>query len=376
MTFAIDPKALAGAHAALKAIPDRKSKIPVTSMFHLAAHGEAITLTATDLDFEASVTVQCKAEFDPVCLPPYLIEAAGSVSAGEVTVKIDDKRAAVSAGRSRYSGAILPGGDFPRLKPEFTTSAEVAGDALAAILEATVDAASRPGADHRYYLEGVLLQTVVEAEAPRLIAVATDGHRLHMTSIAAPAGLELPDGAIIPIKSVNEIARMAKKAAGGSVEIEFGRTMVAVSAGPERLVSKLIAGTFPDWRRVVPAPCEIAATIDIAETVATLDRVMKIQAATEEKKSGAGMKLAENGDFLEISARSQTGDALDGIAAEFVGDWGARGVNGRLLRDTLAAMKDRGAEVATIDAAEPGAPMRVESAADEDFLAIIMPMRI
>lgn len=378
MTIALDPKMLAAVHSALKSIPDRRNSIPVAGMFHLEPGASGLVVTATDCDIEAALTVDCAADFAPVCLPPYLVEAAAGLSVAEVKIAIGDRQAVVTGGKARFSAPILPGSDFPKFKQTFDTHFEIAGEALARIIQATIDAASGQGDDHRYYLEGVFLQTL----NGRLQAVATNGHRMHAASAEFSAQTLQGDGIIVPTKSANEIARLASKAGGQPVTVETSRGAIAVRAGGERITSKLIDGTYPDWRRVIPAPSDITATFDLAEMVSTLDRVMKIQTVNEAemkaKSKVSSVRMAEDGDTLIIStAGHQTGgEATDAVRAEFSGQWGTRGVSARYLRATLAAMKERGRDTATIDVADPGSPMRIESPTDEDFVAVVMPMRV
>ncbi len=379
MTLSIDPKTLAAVHAALKSIPDRRNFIPVAGMFHLEPAGGGLVITATDCDIEAALTVDRAAEFDAVCLPPFLVEAAAGLGCAEVKIALDERQAVVTGGKARFAAPILPGSDFPKFRPSFEASFEIAGNALAKLIEATVDAASGQGDDHRYYLEGVFLQVL----AGRLHAVATNGHRLHTASVEMTSGtLSGGGGIIIPTKAANEIARIGGKAGGQPITVETSKGAIAVHTEGERLTSKLIDGTYPDWQRVVPQATEITATFDLAEIVAALDRVMKIQAVNEaemkaKNKAGA-IRLAEDGEFLTISA-GRSGDdatATDAVRAEFSGAWGTRGVSAKYLRATLAAMKERGGDTVTIDTADAGSPMRIDSPTDEDFLAVVMPMRI
>jgi DNA polymerase-3 subunit beta len=161
----------------------------------------------------------------------------------------------------------------------------------------------------------------------------------------------------------------------------MSRNMIAVSVGAERITSKLIDGTFPDWRRVLPQETKISAAADVSELLAAIDRVMKIQAVNESKmkaKERAGrIKLEADGDYLVVSSGDR-GDnqACDGVPAEFNGDWGYHGASARYLRATLAAMAERKGDTVIIDSADMSSPMRIESPTDEDFLAVVMPMRI
>lgn len=378
MTIALDPKVLAAVHSALKSIPDRRNVIPVAGMFHLAPGAAGLVVTATDCDLEAAITVDCAASFEPVCLPPYLVEAAGALSTGEVRIVLDERQAVVTGGKARFVAPVLPGGDFPKFKQSFDNCFEIAGSALARLVQATSDAAATD--DPRYFLEGILLQSIDN----RLHAVATNGHRLHTASAETAAGNVLGEsGIIIATKAANEIARLAGKAGSNPVIVETNSHAVTVRAGAEQITSKLIEANYPDWKRVVPGSVDITATFDLAEMVAALDRVMKIQAVNEaeykaKNKAGA-VRIFEDGDYLVIAAAGKgDGDAqaTDAIRAEFNGKWGERGVSARYLRATLAAMKERGGDTVTIDSADAGSPMRVESPTDEDFLAVVMPMRV
>jgi DNA polymerase-3 subunit beta len=381
--FALEPKVLSGVTAALKTIYDRKSNIPICGSYHVEAVDGGIVFTATNLDIEAALTVEAPRDmigdaFAAVCLPPYLIDAGGGLSVADVKFAIDERQVVVTGGRARFAAPILPGGDFPKFNSTFDSRVEVAGDALAEIINATVDAAAVNQA--RYYLEGIFL----EVEGGRLHAVATDGHRLHATSTEAPAGMTLGDGErrgiIVPTKAAREIARIAAKAGGAPVVLETSSRAIAITCGPERLASKLIDGTFPDWRRVIPAASGNSATVDLSEMLAALDRVMKMQDINEsglkaDAKTSA-VRIGVDGEFLTIAAKGGDVEANDAVRAEFQGAFGQPGVSAKYLRAMLNEMKERGGDTVTLDAPDAGSPIRVESPTDEDFLGIVMPMRI
>jgi DNA polymerase-3 subunit beta len=371
----VEPKILAAVHAALKSIRDPRNTIPICGMLLLEADGNGVTVTATDCDVEAAVTFEAKAGFSPIALPPFLIEAASGAAGSEVNFRFDEHNAVVTAGRARFSVPTLPGSDFPKFQPGYSSRAEIAGCDLARVVASVVGAADASGGP-RYYLEGVFLQCV----DARLHAVATDGHRLHTRSIEAPKGMVSFEGIIVPTKAAREIIRLGQNAGDHQVIVETSERAIAVTANNERIVSKLIDGTYPDWRRVVPNPSGIRATVDLVEILAVLDRVMKIQAINEsdmKAKSKAGaIKLHEDGEFLVITTGRGDVEASDAVRAEFAGAFGARGVSAKYLRATLVGMKEHGSETVTIDSPDAGSPMLIESPTDEDFLGVVMPMRI
>ena len=116
----------------------------------------------------------------------------------------------------------------------------------------------------RYYLNGVYID-------PALVAVATDGHRLLAANIlpcdetGEPVDVPKFDGWIIPRDAL-------KKALAG-----HKARLILVS--PDRIgdVSYTpIDGTFPDWRRVVPAEVSGVAAHFNANYVADFGKIYRL----------------------------------------------------------------------------------------------------
>ena len=374
MTIRIDPKLLASALSTLKAVPDKANKIPIAQLYLFEPAAGGIMVRATDMDMETALRLDCQADFAPVCLQPYLVETGSRLAAETVEFSFGEKEATVKAGRARYKAQLMPGADFPRLDPEFGSVVEIAGNALATLVDASVDATAAPGGT-RYYLEGIFVETA----DGRLHATATDGNRLQHASIAVPATVRLAEGIIVPTKAARQIADLGRRAGGNAIRLHIGATGIRAEAEREAFTSKLVEGTYPNWRRVVPELSGNAATVDLAEMVAALDRVSKVMNAAQlgdkDEVAGYGVRLAADGEWLTISSRFA--EAADAVRAEFQGEFPALGVSVRFLHATLSDMRDRGAETVTLDAANgDGAPIRLDSPTDEDFVAIVMPMRV
>jgi DNA polymerase-3 subunit beta len=87
--------------------------------------------------------------------------------------------------------------------------------------------------ESRYYLRGVHLATSGHM-------VTTDGHRLFCAKLAEA----VPTDVIIPLDTVKAALKLAPKKAA-TIELN-GNTLGGVVFQP-------VDGTFPDWRRVIPA---------------------------------------------------------------------------------------------------------------------------
>ena len=101
----------------------------------------------------------------------------------------------------------------------------------------------------RYYLKGVCLQ----GDASGLYMVATDGHRL-VAFRDDTLSFETRFEVIIPTDTIAKI-KVNKKAPQATITIEEnnGKKQVTIDYLDAKMTVQAIDGTFPDWRRVVPA---------------------------------------------------------------------------------------------------------------------------
>ncbi len=363
----IEAASLAKAFASIKSIPDKKSTIPILAMCVVEAGNGRMTLTASNMEIQSTVVADCDGVLKPICVPAYLLEAGGRLAGKTVTIEVKDKDVIVKAGRARYSGQWMPAQDYPDMGGEFDAEGEIEAGALATIIKATTPAVWIH--DDRQYLQGVC----IEIEDGHLVATATDGHRVHNCRVEA-RGLSLPAQLIVPPQTCAEVLRLCS--AASPIRVRASTRMIEFSTERERLVSKLIAGTFPDWRRIIPAPSGTSITTDVGEALTAMERVIRVfedggvQLTGARGRTGSGIRLTEDGDWLAISAPV---GAEDAIAATFEGDVGFRGVSGKYLRDALAVAKDRGWETICLDAPDATSPIRCFNPSDPLFTATVMP---
>ena len=80
-----------------------------------------------------------------------------------------------------------------------------------------------------------------------LRAVATDGHRLARVEMPLPDGADGMPGVIVPRKTVGELRKLLEET-DGRVEVALSDAKIRFAFGEVVLTSKLIDGTFPDYR--------------------------------------------------------------------------------------------------------------------------------
>lgn len=235
-----------------KRILERRNTVPILSCVVLErSEAGLLSIYGTDLDMSASIELDAHSEGEPFGF------AVDGFAFRDVLKKLpkgahvrlirDGERMNVQSGRARYSLAIKPRDDMPRIAepvPETATAFDLYAPPFAADIKALTPAIGTE--EIRYYLCGILATVT----AGGLSLVATNGATLAVSTRDLPNGAETLTDSIIPAKAIKALAHVLKKPAGsiavtiGDVEgNSIGRAVF--QAGEIRIVSKLVDGTFP-----------------------------------------------------------------------------------------------------------------------------------
>ncbi|MGN7962614.1 DNA polymerase III subunit beta [Brucella sp. 22210] len=345
MRVSIDRSQLAHALATVTRAIESRNSIPILANVLLAVEDGQLRLTGTDLDVEITTSLPVlDCQPGSVTVPGKMLADIAKRAMGDVTLALDEGRLTVASGRSRYKLDVLPAEDFPSFSAgKFDTTLELD---LAALVAPCVHCISTE--ETRYYLAGVYLHTV----DGRLVAVATDGHRLMRNT--GPEGT-LEYGVILPRKLVGLLPK-------GAVTVELSQNKVRVRSGPTVITSKLIDGTFPDYVRVIPTGNSNVLTVDRQALIKAVERV----AAVADDKSRA-VKFAV-GDVLRLMLADK---ASDEVSIEFEGEPLEIGFNARYVNDMLGALDELSVRFALSDA---GSPAVVKG--EGEWTAVLMPLRV
>lgn len=378
VSITIDRNALVRAMAHLARVVERRNTIPILGNVRLSPGDRYLTLTATDLDIEARVDVDCEVQGSGDITVPAgtMNDIVRKIAEGaSVSLGWDDTGTTVSvrSGRSRFSLQALPASDFPDLTVgDMTHRFTMPAATLLALIEATSFAVSTE--ETRYYLNGIYLHCPTDGENGSLLrGVATDGHRLARFDAPAPEGASGMPGIIVPRKTVGEIARLAKDAmdkhGNGDIEVALSVAKIRVSAANVTLTSKLIDGTFPDYQRVIPSGNDKRATLAREAFARAADRV-----ATISSERGRAVKLSFDEGKLRLSVTNpDAGSAEEEIEAEYDEAAIDIGFNSRYLADILAALEG---DTVLVKLGDPGSPTLFQKSEADNLLIVLMPMRV
>lgn len=383
----LEVKALKSAIGEADDVVERRNTIPILAnvLLVLEPGSDSLGLRTTNLDMQldlavpiASADVPARHRFVTTISSQILRAIAGKLPAdGQVTLAAKDGRLVLTSGRSVFTLATLPADEFPLFTAD-SWAAEFAmpAAAVAAMIDAIAFAASTE--ETRYYLNGIFLHP----DQATLIAAATDGSRLaryHMPLPDGAAAIPKP-GVIVPRRALAVIRKMMDQeiaAAGDAAEVAVAlsesRIRIDCPAHGAVLDSKLIDGTFPDYKRVIPTGNTNRLKADSAGLADAIDRV----AALASEKTRA-VKVELDKDLVRLSVTSpENGTATEELPGDYAGAALAIGFNSRFLLDVIGRAD---ADTLSIELGDAAAPVLVEASpapeGETGQLYVIMPMRV
>ena len=228
-------------------VVERRQTLPILANVQLVLEGSQLSLTGTDLEVEIVGRVQLEetGQDGEITVPARkLLDICKSLPDGsDIEFVVQEDKAVVKSGRSRFSLVTLPAADFPSVEEgPGQIELELLQGQLKHLIDRTAFAMAQQ--DVRYYLNGMLW----ELSATGLRLVATDGHRLALCNLEMECGVSENHHMIVPHKGVRELARLLIEEAE-TLKIVFGANHMRATTREFTFTSKLVDGKFPEYER-------------------------------------------------------------------------------------------------------------------------------
>jgi len=366
MKFQIEKETLLNPLQQIIGAVEKRQTMPALSNVLIRTSENSLTLTATDLEIELVSQIGIIVdEPGEITVPARkLLDICKSLP-NEAFIKfsLNESKALVQSGRSRFTLTTLPANDFPSLDAissiyEF----QIPQKTLRDIIDKTAFAMAQQ--DVRYYLNGLML----EVSANYLRAVATDGHRLAYCEKETNADIADIKQVILPRKGVLELVRLLSDT-DDSVKVILGSNHLQVEFDGLRLTSKLIDGRFPDYNRVMPTDGDNVITADRDQLRHAL---MRASILSNEKYRGIRLILEK--DLIKLQAQNPDQEEAD-IEQEVVyaGDDIEIGFNVNYMLDVLGVTNSDVVQAALKDS---NSSFLLTYPDQTDCKYVIMPMRL
>lgn len=366
MKFTIQREAFLKPLQQIIGVVERRQTLPVLGNILVQADGQGLTLTATDLEVElvARLPLDVQQPGETTLPARKLLDICRTLPDGAVIeLTVDQGRAVVRSGKSRFTLATLPASDFPVVEELKNVQAfRFPQKDLKELIDRTHFSMAQQ--DVRYYLNGLML----ELDKKGIRCVATDGHRLALCELAAKTGVSDTQQVIVPRKGVQELLRLLENE-DTEVDIQIGGNHIRVSMPAIRFTSKLIDGRFPDYKRVLPKGGDKAIQADRSVLRQALARTSIL---SNEKYRGVRLSLDEN--IIRIQAHNpEQEEAEEELEIDYGGDPLEIGFNVTYLLDALGALPGDNVRVILSDS---NSSCLIEDAGAGHCRYVVMPMRL
>ena len=136
-----------------------------------------------------------------------------------------------------------------------------------------------------------------------------------------------------------------------------------------KLVSKVIDGKFPDYRKVVPTNNDKTLIVSSKDFISSIERVASVSIDRKE-----GVKLLISKENVQLSVNSaNSGDGNEKIHAKFNSESLNISFNSKYLIDIASEVEDKNLKINLKDAVSP---VLIEDVSDKNSYYVIMPMKI
>lgn len=371
VTLTIARQALKTALARLSTSVGSGSRaLPVTQHVRLDVTPNQLTLTATDFESWARLTLPCDASDTATVLLPAkrLAEIIGALPpVGAVAVELRGTGAVISAGRARFELVGLAVAEFPD-DPHVTTAARTTVNAGAFLDTLARVAPHVSTAESRLSLNAVLFEP---SDATTLCLVATCGFHLARLPLAVTSD-PLPTCSLWRM-AVPVIARVfSGLATDATLSLAADGSRLMVEGDGATAIVRLLDDPFPAYRPILSVTPRRTVVCDAVLLAAAIRRVALVTDETNRVELDLGDEIALRAVGADV------GKAADVVAIDEERGEGREPVTVALnasyvltALDTLAVS----AVAITIDKPERAILLR-PAETTEHTLTLVMPLRI
>ena len=277
-----------------------------------------------------------------------------------------ENKLSLKSENSDFNLLCLPVDNFPTFAEEFEgQETSLNNKNFLKLLNKTRIAISND--DTRHYLNGIFLHLTEAHGRNFLTGVATDSHRLSSCSLEIE-NIDNFSSLILPRKTVFQLCSLLTES-NGKLSMRTSENKIKFTLGNIKLISKVIDGKFPDYKKVVPTNNEKTLILPSKEFINSIERVASVSLDRKE-----GVKLAITKENVQLSVNSaNSGDGNEIIKANFNSDSLNISFNSKYLIDIASEIEDKNLKMNLKDSVSP---VLVEDASDKNSYYVIMPMKI
>ena len=371
MQFVVKRDHLLKSLNSVQGVVEKKNTLPILSNVLLQLKDNKLAIVATDLDIifydeisdvkivtEGSTTTSAAILYD-------ILRKMSSNSELNFELKTENKLS-LKSDNSDFNLLCLPTDNFPTFADEFE-SKEISLDNNKFLKLLNKTRISISNDDTRHYLNGIFLHLTEAHGRNFLTGVATDSHRLSSSSLEIDNISDFTS-LILPRKTAFQLCSLLTESTE-QLKMQTSENKIKFNLGNTKLISKVIDGKFPDYKKVVPTNNDKTLIVSSNEFINSIERVASVSLDRKE-----GVKLNINKDNIQLSVNSaNSGEGNEKIKAEFNSENLNISFNSKYLIDITSEVEDKNLKMSLKDSVSP---VLIEDNSDKNSYYVIMPMKI
>lgn len=350
-----------------RAAGGRGTSSVVLSGLLLRSEGNDLEVTGTDLDLTIRARQEVIGLDDGSCVVPARLTAdvVRSLEPGAVTIEGGEDKVEISSARARFGLRAFSVVEFPTVAAPQEPMVSLPAGMFAEGLRQVVRAASTD--DARPLLTGVLLT----GGGGSVRLVATDSYRLALRDLEGTSSFGAENDILVPARALGELQRLpvTADAERDVIGVAAGPHDITFTRGPVRITTRLLDGTYPDYRQLIPEQYPNRLHVGKENLVSALRRVRLLV-----RDNTTPVRLSMRAGGVDLTVVSQeVGDASETVDGDFSGEDLVIAFNPSYLIDGVEAVLD---DEVVIETADPSRPATVRAAERDDFRYLLMPVRV
>ena len=355
----------------VQGVVEKKNTLPILSNVLLQLKNSKLSIVATDLDivfYDEISQVKILKEGSTTTSAAILYDILRKISSNsELNFELkSENKLSLKSDNADFNLLCLPTDNFPTFSDEFEgEEISLNNSRFLKLLNKTKISISND--DTRHYLNGIFLHLTEAHGRNFLTGVATDSHRLSSSSLELET-ISNFTSLILPKKTVFQMCSLLAETSD-QLTIQTSDNKIKFTLGNMKLISKVIDGKFPDYKKVVPTTNDKALIVSSKDFVNSIERVASVSLDRKE-----GVKLVINNDNVQLSVNSaNSGEGNEKIKAKFNSDTLTISFNSKYLVEIASEVEDKNLKINLKDSASP---VLIEDVSDKNSYYVIMPMKI
>ena len=332
-----------------------------------------ITLSASDLETAAKSSFNADIKEKGKVLVPgrLLAEIVRSLPNKPVSFMLDNNRVLVTAGTAKFTLPTLPINEYPNLPTMPENSGFIASDIFATAINQVAIAAGKD--DSLPTLTGIH----VDINKETITLAATDRYRLAVREIQwQPNNTDIATSALLRARTLADAAKSLVGVTQVSLAvapITATERLVGFASEAKTMTSRMLDGTFPPYRHLLPKESIAQATIEVAPF---LDSVRRVALVTD-KTVPLRLRFADSKLQLEAGAGEEA-QATEELTIIYNGEAIDIAFNPTFLMDGLHAVGTPFVHIAFTGSNKPAVlsgKHEKDGPTTENYRYLLMPMR-